>query len=50
MDDVPKPFCFQLNWNPSYSYAAILEDLEGEAPAHWKLLSAHVKPAGLVSI
>jgi polygalacturonase len=44
MIDVPNPFSFQLNWNPSYSYAQLPADWEGEVPAHWKVLAAPVIP------
>ncbi|MBP2657648.1 MAG: endopolygalacturonase [Firmicutes bacterium] len=44
MIDVPNPFSFQLNWNPSYSYAVIPEDWDREIPAHWKVLAKTVEP------
>ncbi|MCZ8514474.1 glycosyl hydrolase family 28 protein [Paenibacillus filicis] len=44
MIDVPHPFSFQLNWNPSYSYAKLPDDWEGEIPAHWKALAEPVLP------
>jgi polygalacturonase len=44
MIDVPNPFSFLMNWNPSYSYSQIPEDWEGEIPAHWKLLLEPVEP------
>lgn len=47
MLDVQFPFSFQLNWYPSYSYAAIPEDWKGEVPAHWHTLAAPVEPAEL---
>jgi polygalacturonase len=45
--DVRNPFVFQLNWYPSYSYAAIPEDFEGEIPAHWHVMAKAVEPAEL---
>lgn len=47
MIEVPYPFSFQLNWYPSYSYATIPENWEGEIPEHWKVLAKHVEPAEL---
>jgi polygalacturonase len=44
MIDVPNPFSFLLNWNPSYSYAVIPEDWDREIPANWKILSKPVEP------
>jgi hypothetical protein len=48
MDRVKRnPFVFQLNWYPSYSYAAISEDLEGDIPAHWHVIAKVVEPTEL---
>jgi hypothetical protein len=44
MEDVPLPFTFTLNWNPSYSYASIPEGLK-EVPAHWVVMNTPVLPA-----
>jgi len=44
MMDVPVPFSFTLNWNPSYSYATIPKD-SVNIPAHWVALSTKVEPA-----
>jgi len=43
MEDVPLPFSFTLNWNPSYSYATIPKDAVN-IPAHWIALSTKVEP------
>jgi len=43
MENVPLPFTFTLNWNPSYSYATIPKD-EQNIPAHWITLSTPVMP------
>jgi hypothetical protein len=43
MENVPLPFTFTLNWNPSYSYAIIPKD-EKNIPAHWIALSTPVTP------
>jgi polygalacturonase len=43
MDNVPLPFTFTLNWNPSYSYATIPKDMK-DIPPHWLVLSAAVTP------
>jgi hypothetical protein len=43
MENVPLPFTFTLNWNPSYSYATIPKGIT-EIPAHWKVLSTPVRP------
>jgi polygalacturonase len=43
MENVPLPFTFTLNWNPSYSYATIPKD-EKNIPAHWITLSTPVMP------
>lgn len=44
MENVPLPFTFTLNWNPSYSYATIPANVKN-APAHWIVLSTPVVPA-----
>jgi polygalacturonase len=44
MENVPLPFTFTLNWNPSYSYATIPKDSKAIAP-HWLILSTPVEPA-----
>ena len=43
MENVPLPFTFTLNWNPSYSYAKIPKELTS-IPAHWTALSTPVTP------
>lgn len=43
MENVPLPFTFTLNWNPSYSYAKIPKELTS-IPAHWIALSTPVTP------
>ena len=43
MEDVPAPFTFTLNWNPSYSYATIPKNATN-IPAHWVALSRPVTP------
>ncbi|HYW69850.1 MAG TPA: glycosyl hydrolase family 28 protein [Pyrinomonadaceae bacterium] len=43
MENVPSPFTFTLNWNPSYSYATIPKG-ETNIPAHWVALSTPVTP------
>ena len=43
MENVPLPFTFTLNWNPSYSYATIPKDAVN-IPAHWVALSTKVEP------
>lgn len=42
MINVPRPFSFQLNWNPSYSYATLPDDKNCRIPVHWKVLTEHV--------
>src|SRR5947209_5498268 len=44
MENVPLPFTFTLNWNPSYSYATIPKDAK-QIPPHWVALSTPVVPA-----
>ena len=43
MENVPLPFTFTLNWNPSYSYATIPADVKNP-PAHWVTLNTPVLP------
>src|SRR2546421_8708748 len=43
MEDVPLPFTFTLDWNPSYSYATIPKD-EKKVPAHWIVMNKPVRP------
>lgn len=42
--DVAYPFSFQLDWNPSYSYATIPENWRDAVPDHWKVLAQPVEP------
>lgn len=43
MENVPLPFTFTLNWNPSYSYATIPKDAK-KIPPYWTLLATPVMP------
>ncbi|HEX8686254.1 MAG TPA: glycosyl hydrolase family 28 protein [Pyrinomonadaceae bacterium] len=43
MENVPLPFTFTLNWNPSYSYAAIPKEITNP-PAHWVVMNTPVLP------
>jgi len=43
MENVPLPFTFTLNWNPSYSYATIPAGMTN-LPPHWIALSKRVEP------
>jgi polygalacturonase len=43
LENVPLPFTFTLNWNPSYSYATIPPE-EKNIPPHWRVLSTPVLP------
>jgi hypothetical protein len=43
MENVPLPFTFTLNWNPSYSYATIPKDIIA-VPPHWVVLNTPVTP------
>ena len=43
MEDVPLPFTFTLDWNPSYSYATIPKDVKN-VPAHWIVMNKPVTP------
>ena len=44
LENVPLPFTFTLNWNPSYSYATIPPDAKN-IPPYWRVLSTPVTPA-----
>src|SRR6266478_2226356 len=41
MEKVSLPFTFTLNWNPSYSYAAIPKE-EKNIPPHWIVLNTRI--------
>lgn len=43
MENVPLPFTFTLNWNPSYSYATIPQEIRNP-PLHWVVLNTPVLP------
>lgn len=43
MENVPLPFTFTLNWNPSYSYATIPEGMK-DVPFYWTVLNTPVLP------
>ena len=43
LQNVPLPFTFTLNWNPSYSYATIPLEAK-DIPSHWRVLSTAVVP------
>ena len=43
MENVPLPFTFTLNWNPSYSYASIPKDIK-DVPSYWTVLNTPVLP------
>jgi len=43
LENVPLPFTFTLNWNPSYSYATIPADTK-DIPPYWRVLSTPVLP------
>ena len=43
MENVPLPFTFTLNWNPSYSYASIPKDIK-DVPAYWIVMNTPVVP------
>jgi hypothetical protein len=43
MENVPLPFTFTLNWNPSYSYATIPAGIT-DVPAYWTVLNTLVLP------
>lgn len=43
LTNVPLPFTFTLNWNPSYSYATIPKGITN-IPKHWVVLATPVMP------
>ncbi|HEX8142413.1 MAG TPA: glycoside hydrolase family 28 protein [Pyrinomonadaceae bacterium] len=43
MENVPLPFTFTLNWNPSYSYATIPKEMTN-VPPHWIVMNTPVTP------
>ena len=43
MENVPLPFTFTLNWNPSYSYATIPKDVKN-VPPHWIVMNTPITP------
>ena len=43
MENVPLPFTFTLNWNPTYSYATIPEGMK-DVPFYWTVLNTPVVP------
>jgi hypothetical protein len=43
MENVPLPFTFTLNWNPSYSYATIPAGMK-DVPAYWIVMNTPVVP------
>jgi hypothetical protein len=43
MENVPVPFSFTLNWNPSYSYATIPKEVTNPPP-YWIALATPVTP------
>jgi len=43
LTNVPLPFTFTLNWNPSYSYATIPKEMQ-DVPRHWQVLNTPVLP------
>jgi len=43
MENVPLPFTFTLNWNPSYSYATIPDGMK-DVPFYWTVLNTPVLP------
>jgi polygalacturonase len=43
MENVPLPFTFTLNWNPSYSYATIPKEIKN-VPPHWIVMNTPVTP------
>ena len=44
LENVPLPFTFTLNWNPSYSYATLPKDMKN-IPPHWMVMNTPVEPA-----
>lgn len=46
MEDVDRPFQFELNWYPEYSYPQIPEAiLKAGIPRHWEVMTTPVEPA-----
>ncbi|HKX83163.1 MAG TPA: glycosyl hydrolase family 28 protein [Pyrinomonadaceae bacterium] len=43
LENVPLPFTFTLNWNPSYSYATIPAGIKN-IPAYWTIMNTPVLP------
>ncbi len=43
LENVPLPFTFTLNWNPSYSYASIPSGMK-DVPPYWTILNTPVLP------
>lgn len=43
MENVPLPFTFTLNWNPSYSYATIPAGMK-DVPSYWIILNTPITP------
>ena len=43
LENVPLPFTFTLNWNPSYSYATIPAGMK-DVPLYWTVLNTPVLP------
>jgi polygalacturonase len=43
MENVPLPFTFTLNWNPSYSYATIPNGMK-DVPPYWVIMNTPVLP------
>ena len=43
MENVPLPFTFTLNWNPSYSYSTIPEGMKN-IPTYWTVINTPVVP------
>ena len=43
MQDVATPISFNLNWNPSYSYAGLPAGMKN-VPSYWKVLTEKVPP------
>lgn len=42
MQNVKYPFSFLFDWNPSYSYCSIPEELRDEHPDYWEILAEKV--------
>lgn len=45
MRGVARPFTFQFNWYPAYSYCAVPAGYTGPMPEYWAALTAPVPPA-----